>query len=57
MKSTSEKEVYILTRRDKEIFRGTEDECYKTLHRVCSSSWQHAITHEGYRIRPRKGTA
>lgn len=34
----------------REHFNGNEAECYRWLHRNCSSSWQWAIENEGWEI-------
>lgn len=40
----------ILTHDDKEVFRGTWNDCLAWLHRNQSSSWHHAFLFEGYEL-------
>ena len=44
--------LWDLRKDGKLIFRGTENDCYKKLLHIQSSSWSHAMEHEGYTINP-----
>ncbi len=46
------RELYDLRRDGKIIFRGTANECFIKLHRIQSSSVDHALKYEGYTINP-----
>lgn len=43
-------DIYVLKRDDEVLFEGTEDECFGKLHKVQPSSWEHAVTYEGYSV-------
>jgi hypothetical protein len=52
MKNTTENETFILSQDDKEIFRGTENECYVKLQRTQSNSADWTMKYEGWKIEP-----
>jgi len=49
---TSHTGQYRLTRDGKEVLRGSEGEIWKWMHRHESSSIEHALRYEGYKIEP-----
>ncbi len=53
----SPSDQYVLTRDGKEVTRGTEQQVWAWMHRNVSSSVDHALKHEGYRITPVEGGA
>jgi|HubBroStandDraft_2_1064218.scaffolds.fasta_scaffold58474_2 hypothetical protein len=46
---------YVLTRDGREVLLGTEQEIWSWMHKNVSSSVDHALKHEGYRIAPADG--
>lgn len=48
----SPSDQYALSRDGKEILRGTEQAIWSWMHKNLSSSVDHALKHEGYRIAP-----
>jgi hypothetical protein len=50
MENTTKNEIFVLSQDGKEIFQGTENECYKKLQRMQSSSADWAMKYEGYKI-------
>lgn len=58
MEGTSEKEVCVLLRDGKEVFRGTDFACYKhwkILQAEAGKDPEWCMWGSGYRIEPRKG--
>ena len=45
-------DVYDLRRDGKLIFRGPANDCFIKLQKIQSSSFDHALKHEGYTINP-----
>ena len=43
-------EIFILSQNGKEIFQGTENQCYIKLQKIQSSSADWAMKYEGYKI-------
>jgi hypothetical protein len=50
MENTTTNEIFVLSQDSKEIFQGTESECYIKLQRMQSFSADWAIKYEGYKI-------
>lgn len=48
----SASDQYVLTRDGREVMRGTESQIWKWMHANVSSSVDHALRHEGYKIEP-----
>lgn len=49
---TTENEIFILSQDKKEIFRGTENQCYVKLQRTQSHSADWAMKYENWKIEP-----
>ena len=45
-------ETWDLRHDGKLLFRGSQNDCYKFLHKTTSCSWEHALQYEGYTINP-----
>jgi hypothetical protein len=50
MENTTKNEIFVLSQDSKEIFQGTESECYIKLQRMQSFSADWAMKYEGYKI-------
>jgi hypothetical protein len=52
MENTTENEIFILSQDGKEIFQGTENQCYMKLQRTQGSSADWAMKYENWEIKP-----
>jgi hypothetical protein len=50
METTLKNKIFVLSQDNKEIFQGTENECYIKLQKIQSFSADWAMKYEGYKI-------
>lgn len=49
-----EREIYVLTKEDKVLFKGTSNECYSKLLDIQPNSCYYATNIDDYKVKPKK---